>query len=278
MNGSQSNVYASLDEREIAQDRRLIYEKMRKHLKPSSEGGEDEEEMFDVDMANDFNDVTSIHGGDGSVSYNPNTTENEDAIIDDDMNEVYDSMQRAMYEKSVQDEEYARMYQMHQQQRNMDMSMNRADSGLGGLAMGSGPSMDPRTDKGLSSDMSTSSRSSRSNRMNMGGSVSHMEARMPSASSGLGSSGRMDTSVGTGISTRSNKFDTGHLNSFSYRSSQRASSNLPTVVTQPTSFEIPKTQHWNQQVQGLAYICMSLAVLVSYFFFLESCKLVNYGT
>ena len=54
--------------------------------------------------------------------------------------------------------------------------------------------------------------------------------------------------------------------------------NQPSVSCIPyTSIDIPRTQDLKTQVSGILYIMVSVAILVSYFFFLESCKLVNYG-
>eukprot|EP00551_Chaetoceros_affinis_P007676 CAMPEP_0203666874 /NCGR_PEP_ID=MMETSP0090-20130426/3817_1 /ASSEMBLY_ACC=CAM_ASM_001088 /TAXON_ID=426623 /ORGANISM="Chaetoceros affinis, Strain CCMP159" /LENGTH=189 /DNA_ID=CAMNT_0050530869 /DNA_START=30 /DNA_END=600 /DNA_ORIENTATION=+ len=40
------------------------------------------------------------------------------------------------------------------------------------------------------------------------------------------------------------------------------------------SIDIPKTQSMRKQIYGVLYIFLSVGILVSYFFFLESCKLV----
>jgi hypothetical protein len=43
------------------------------------------------------------------------------------------------------------------------------------------------------------------------------------------------------------------------------------------SVVLPKSQDWRSQMSGMFYIMLSVGTLVSYFFFLGSCKLVNYG-
>mmetsp|Transcript_21114 Transcript_21114/g.25956 ORF Transcript_21114/g.25956 Transcript_21114/m.25956 type:complete len:191 (-) Transcript_21114:199-771(-) len=55
------------------------------------------------------------------------------------------------------------------------------------------------------------------------------------------------------------------------------SSNTTGIIPR-VSVNVPRSQSLDKQISGAFYIILSLGILVSYFFFLESCKLINYGT
>jgi len=71
---------------------------------------------------------------------------------------------------------------------------------------------------------------------------------------------RVDSRMRRHTSTRSPIVDMGHFN-------------IPKV-----GIEIPTTQSREKNLAGFLYILLCIALLVSYAFFLESCKLMNYGT
>ncbi len=203
---SSSKIYASLDEREIAEDRRIINEKLRRHLSSRHQNIADDD--MNIDCAD--NDYDDDFYDDADINNNHHQLDRYMSEGDDDL---VDSMQRALGTSTR--------------------------SGFGG-----GDSVrsldDIQWSLGTTGMEQRSQRSallpdSNNNVMNRGGTVASASASM------------------------------------SMRSMGDSLSCIGTLI------EIPKTQSMTKQIYGVLYICLSVGILVSYFFFLESCKLVNYG-
>ena len=83
-----ANVYNSLNRRDIAEDRRIINQKIRRHLNQKSKFGDTDANISDDEFANDAN-----AGGAGAATLS-------DAYEyggEEDMNQTYEAMKKSMY-------------------------------------------------------------------------------------------------------------------------------------------------------------------------------------
>ena len=277
-NRHSSNLH-SLNQREIQEDRRIINQKLRKHLSDRSldvdgdregregerergegregEGGDGEEGGFInnsyIHRSNHSHGTTTATTEDEDEEQGRTgrtgrgTKENDDDHDDDDdddgMNEAYEAMQTSLYSSSSHQHNNNNNHNYHlhpggSRQDHHEPSLFNIKPSTG---------ISERREMMMSNNINNSSyRSSSSRRLYAGG-------------GGGGGGG--------GGNNRGILADGGEYNG------EFQGVNIPLFA----SFDIPKTQDMRKQVQGVLYIMLSVAILVSYFFFLESCKLVSYG-
>lgn len=225
MKSSASKVYASLNEREIAQDRRIINQKLRRHLSSSNQYHNDDTgnnplgDYYDdndpqqIDPHSDYIDDDlfqhdSHDNGDRMFDGAANNIQQleDNSMIHNDMKEVCDSMyiggRRTSTSNMYEDQES--LLQQQQQQRGSRRSLEFRNATIADI-----PSTNIH-----SSDMSVAS--------------SHQQRQ------------------------------------YHHDSTAR-------------SICIPKTQSMRKQLISALYIFLSFGILLSYFFFLGSCKLINFG-
>ncbi len=241
------HIYPSLDEREIAQDRLIINEKIRRHFNPKTTQEEEEEEEghflnhksklenddVDDDDMEMIMGVGSGSGGKGMSSLSSQHLQNNnDEDNDEDIQELFETMQHFLSEG------------------------NNNNTITGGTGVGTG------------NNISTSSVE--------GGYYSQQQRHIANRTTSIDPNHAAGGGKNYGIHPHNNP------SSFSSRGQESLSSQLspPTSFTfglPLTTFDIPKTQQMKKQIIGITYIFLSFGILLSYFFFLESCKLVNYG-
>ena len=217
------NVYNSLNRRDIAEDRRIINQKIRRHLvSQKSKLGETGADISDDEFANDVN----AGGAGGGVAGSTLLSDQYDYGGEEDMNQTYEAMKKSMYGMIGDNNNH----------------VEASAAGRVGGVFASGVENDEETQALM---MQSGVAAVRRN------SISSMSRA---------SDRRMSPMMMT------------------TRPSLNAAGINPGVTCIPyASIDIPKSQELKKQITGILYILVSIAILISYFFFLESCKLVNYG-
>ncbi len=218
---SSTNIYNSLNRREIEEDRKIINQKLRRHL---SQRSHDEEIIEEEEIGYVKNDIHHHHQTNNSIGHDNHhhhhqgvgatalPSSSSDAYMgQDDMNEAYETMKKSLYDTNdVEAPGGVGIPGVKEDRRALLMKPQRRNS------LTSIPER-----RGQMAPMLRSNNNNYSNNKN-------------------------PESLGV--------------------------SSIPYA-----SIDIPKTQEMKKQLVSILYILLSVAVLVSYFFFLESCKLVNYG-
>lgn len=265
-----SKIYPSLNSREIAEDRRIINEKIRKKSgnsrvevsglvggdrlydfplgagsmnKNDEKGngtydGDDGIDMIDVEQAGygyDKKKLSSSRSGNRHhMNMDDDYDDDDEFSTKDDMKEVYDSMQRALCSSN------------NTGTGTGAVNHNESHSRASGIS-----SSTPKGQGHLGKDYTYTSRRISDRNISTNSSNNQTFQNPSYYSSGI------DTRIGASCDA----------------------SNMTTGISiyPYASIDIAKTQTLRKQLTGILYICTSFGVLVSYFFFLESCKLVNYG-